>query len=88
MSAANPEPDIVREDDGSIMAVFGAGVTAADPATAFASLPADAWVADITTSWFSEQEDCEGQDLPDEGHCYPLVSFLLAPAELEVGAAS
>ena len=25
MSAANPEPDIVRDDDGSIMVTFGGG---------------------------------------------------------------
>ena len=79
---------ICREDDGSIMAVFGAGVRAADLATAFASLPADARVAGIYTEWFSQEDDCEGQDLPDEGHCYPLVSVLLAPLELEEGAAS
>ena len=37
---------IERQDDGSIVATFCAGATAADLATAFASLPADAWVVD------------------------------------------
>jgi hypothetical protein len=86
------EPEIAvgieRDDNGSIMMTFGGGSQAADLAAAFASLPADAWVAGIHTEWFSQEDDCEGQDLPDEGHCYPLVSVLLAPAELEEGAAS
>lgn len=79
------EPDtavgIERNDDGSIAAVFGGGATAADLATAFASLPADTWVSDVLTRWFAESDECEGQDVPDEGHVYPpVVSIFLEPA--------
>jgi hypothetical protein len=40
--------DIYRHDDGSIVMVFGAGTPASDLATAFASLPRDALMSDIT----------------------------------------
>lgn len=63
----NTDVDICRHDDGSIVMVFGAGTPASDLATAFASLPRDAWMPDITKTWFSEQNDCEGQDVPDDG---------------------
>jgi hypothetical protein len=81
----NPEPDIVRDDDGSIMTVFGGGVTAAGLAVVFASLLGDAWVADTTTAWYSGKKDCGGQDDPDEDHVYPVVCVLLIPAELPAG---
>jgi len=74
--------DIHCEDDGSIELVFGGGVSAADLAAGFASLPADAWVASISTEWHSERNDCEGQDFPDEAHVHPVTSMLLMLAEL------
>ena len=36
---------IHREDNGTIVVAFGACMTAADLAAAFASLPADAWIS-------------------------------------------
>ena len=79
MSAANPGPDIVRDDDGSIMVVRCGGRQPIWPRPSPASPRTPGWRG-IHTEWFSQEEDCEGQDLPDEGHCYPLVSALLAPA--------
>ncbi len=79
---------IMRDDDGSIMVTFGGGVTAADLAAAFAALPADTWVADITTSWYSGKEDCEGQGFPDNDHCFPVTCVELLPAELPARAGS
>jgi hypothetical protein len=73
---------VYRDDDGSIAVVFGDEVTAADLAVAFASLPADAWVASTGTTWFSEHEGCQGQDEPDEDHIHPEISVLMLPAEL------
>ena len=79
------EPDtavsICREDDGSIQLVICAGTVAADIAAAFASLPADTWMAGIQTEWFSGEKDCEGQDFEDEDHVYPLTTILMEPAE-------
>ena len=79
----SPGPDIVRDDDGSIMVTFGGGTPAATLAAAFASLPADAWVADIFTSWYSEQEDCKGQGFPDDDHCFPVIWVALLPAGVD-----
>jgi hypothetical protein len=84
----SPGPDIVRDDDGSIVVTFGGGTQAAALAAAFASLPEDAWVADISTSWFSDKEDCEGQGFPDDDHCFPVVCVAVLPAELSAGADS
>jgi hypothetical protein len=69
------------------MVTFGGGTQAADPAAVLAGLPGDAWVADISTSWYSEQEDCEGQDFPDDDHCFPMTCVALLPAELPARAA-
>jgi hypothetical protein len=63
MSAPGPGPDVVREDDGSIMFTFGGGTPADSLVAAFASLPADAWAADILMIWYSDQESWRGQDL-------------------------
>jgi hypothetical protein len=86
MMPGEPDPEagvsVYRDDDGSIAIVFGDEVTAADLAAAFASLPADAWVAGTGTTWFSEREGCQGQDEPDEDHIHPVISVLLEPAEL------
>ena len=81
---AEPETSIgiERNDDGSVVVVFSGGATAADLATAFASLPADHQVDDIFTRWFSEAEECTGQDEPDQEHDWPVVSLFLEPAEL------
>lgn len=79
------EPDAVgiyREDDGGIMVIFGEGVTAADIAAAFATLPADHEMSAIETTWYSEAENCEGQDLPDEEHIHPVISIFMEPAEV------
>ncbi len=80
MSAASPGPDIVHEDDSSIMVTFGGGRR---PPTWPQSSPASRGtpgVADISTSWYSEQEDCEGQDFPDDDHCFPMTCVALLPA--------
>jgi hypothetical protein len=37
-------------------------------------------VVDIHTAYFSDEDDCEGQDVEDEDHVFPVVSVLLAPA--------
>ena len=74
--------DIERSDDGTIVVTFGARVTAADITAAFATLPSDAWVADIGTTWFNEAEDCQGQDFEDEEHTWPVISVFMEPAVL------
>jgi hypothetical protein len=79
---------IHRHDDGSTEVVFMAGVTAADIAAAFASLPADTWMTGIQVEWFSRANNCEGQEFEDEDHCLPLTEILMmhAPAELPAEA--
>jgi hypothetical protein len=85
MSTTGPQPDIMRDDDGAVMVTFGGGTQAAALAAAFADVPADAWVMDITTTWFSEQEDCQGQDLPDDDHCFPVTCVALLPEVIPPG---
>jgi hypothetical protein len=62
------------------------GVTAADIAAAFASLPADAWMLGIQVEWFSRTNDCQGQDFEDEDHFLPLTAILMRPATAELPA--
>ena len=79
----DPQTDvsIIREDDGTIVAIFTAFMKAADLAAAFASLPADAWIADVRTVWISGHEGCPGQEVPDEEHDCPIVYVILEPEE-------
>jgi len=82
------EPDAIGiccEDDGGIMVIFSEGVTAADISAAFATLPADAWVAGISTDWYSGAEDCQGQSFEDAEHIHPVISIFLERAEIEAG---
>ena len=39
-------------------------------------------MASITTDWYSQEDDCEGQDFPDDMHAYPVTSVVMEPAEL------
>ena len=75
----------MRDDGGSILAVFGGRVTTAGLAGAFASLPVNAWVPDTITTWYSGKKDCEGQDDPDEDRDYPVVCVLLIPRSCPPG---
>lgn len=79
---------IRREDNGTIMVVFGACMTAADLAAAFASLPADAWISNIETTWLSQLHGCRGQDHPDEAHRIPVGRIFLRPEKAEAGVSS
>jgi hypothetical protein len=88
MSAASPGPDVARDDDGAITVTFGGGTQAAALAAALASLPADAWVADISTSRYSGEAGCKGQGFPDDHHCFPVTCVVLLPAEMPARADS
>jgi hypothetical protein len=76
------EVHIHREDDGHISLVFGGSVPVTEIIAALAELPQDAAYDDSFTR-YSEYEDCEGSDEPDEEHFYPVVtmSFYVPEAE-------
>jgi hypothetical protein len=67
------------EDSGTIVVAFGACMTAADLAAAFASLPADAWISNSETTWFSQLHGCKGQVTPDEAHRILVGRIFLRP---------
>jgi hypothetical protein len=62
------------DDHRHIAFTFGGGVTIGELADALRSAPRDAMIEDVCVSYFSGADDCEGKDLPDEDHGYPVAS--------------
>jgi hypothetical protein len=72
--------DIHREDDGLICVTFGAGTEVGEIRGALESLPGDSAVNDVVVSWFCGADDCEGIEVPDEEHEFPVLTLIMEPA--------
>ena len=63
------------DDHGHIDFTFGGGVTIGELADALRSAPRDAMITDVAVSYYSEEDSCNGQGIPDETHEYPVVTI-------------
>ena len=72
---ANSPVMIDREEDGVVCLTFGAGITVKDLRKALKTLPGSAMLDTQTTTYFSGEDGCEGQDFPDENHYYFITTL-------------
>jgi hypothetical protein len=59
---------------------FGAGIKVADLADALLKVPQNAMLGTLSTTYFnSDEDDCDGQDLPDRDHGYFVTTLTVWP---------
>ncbi len=72
---------IENPDPGVHALTWGQGVSAADLAEAFASLPSDAVVGGVDVAFFCEADQCEGSPVEDDDHVSGVLTLLVFDAD-------
>ncbi len=70
-----------HNDDGTIVVAFNAASTVGQLAGALAGLPQDAGLHELAVMYFSGDEACNGQPIPDEDHWLYIANILVHPQD-------
>jgi hypothetical protein len=79
MSTDESNVEIDSAPDGATWVIFSSWSTVAHLREALARLPDDGKLTELSVLYFSGEEDCEGQELPDEDHDIFVATLTVRP---------